>query len=249
MRRPAARGLAISIATVIALASAGCSGSIAPTAQPTVEPTTASVAPTPSLLAPTPTVAPRPSGTLAWPTAFNIEFKPGTYAASPPFGIPFTIRIAETGWFSGHADPEFVDLLRFDGLAVHEWPSQMVAFGELDHVRGRAGPVNVTGMTPRTALQLLADRADLDAGDIVAQSLIGLDGARADVHADANDTPLLGKGSVELRQGPQLDMRLVLLDGEGGMLMVGVLAPPGGVEAAWEHAQSILETVRLSSPG
>src|SRR5215207_4370216 len=62
-----------------------------------------------------PTFPPGPSGTLAWPATFDVEFEQATYFSAPPFAIPFTIEVDGPGWFSGHLHPDFFDLLRFDG--------------------------------------------------------------------------------------------------------------------------------------
>jgi hypothetical protein len=183
-----------------------------------------------------------------WPATFGVELH-GTYWSDPPFRIPFAIRVDEAGWFSGHLDDVFVDLQRFDGMTTHELPNRLLGFGDPDHVRGGDGDVPVTGLGPDAALDLLAGRASLKTSNRAEQSLFGLIGARLDVHSSTNSNPLFGNGTDNFGLGPELDVRLVLLPFRGRLLVVAVLAAPGDLDGAWEHALPILATVRLSSPG
>ena len=92
----------------------------------------------------------------------------GTYFTSPPFVIPLTVEISEAGWYAGHLNPVFIDLQRYDGVEVGGIPSRMLAFGWPENVRGNDGPVPVAGLTPETALDLLADPYVCEAPEVEA---------------------------------------------------------------------------------
>lgn len=181
----------------------------------------------------------------AWPKVFDIELDVATYWSSPPFRIPFAITITEPGWYSAHLHDDFFDFMRFDGVP-HKFPTLMVGFGDPDHVRGGDGDVAVDDLTPAAALDLLEARASLVATNRSDVELLGLQGARIDLHSATGSNPIFGTAEGNFGLGPELDVRLVLLQRPGRLLVVAVLAPPGGLDAAWDRALPILETVRLS---
>jgi hypothetical protein len=181
----------------------------------------------------------------AWPATFDVEMH-GTYWSAPPFRIPFSITVDAAGWYSGHLHDTFVDLQRFDGITPHQFPNRMLGFGDPDHVRGPDGDVDVAGLTPDAALDLLAGRASLKTGGRAPQVLLGLHGARLDLHSVTSSNPLFGNGSDNFGLGPQLDVRLVLLPREGRLFVVAVLAAPGDLNGAWDQALPMLTTVSLA---
>jgi hypothetical protein len=181
---------------------------------------------------------------LAWPTAFDVPLQ-GTYWSSPPFRIPFSITIEEAGWVAGHLHAEFVDLQRFDGMAQHRFPNRMLGFADPEHVRAGEGNVPVAGLTPDAALDLLTQRASITATNRAPQALLGLAGARMDLHSVTSSNPLFGGEAGDFGLGPELDVRLVLLPLEGRLFVLAVLAAPGDLDGAWEQALRIVETIRL----
>jgi hypothetical protein len=231
----------------MAITIAACAPAAVPSAHP--PPSAAAASPGPTSR-PTPTIAPviatPPPGTTAWPTRFDVEMH-GTYWSAPPVRIPFGITVDEAGWYSGHLHDTFVDLQRFDGITPHQFPNRMLGFGDPDHVRGGGGDVDVAGLTPDAAFDILAGRASLKTGNRATQALFGLHGARLDLHSVTSSNPLFGNGSDNFGLGPELDIRLVLLPRDGRLLVVAVLAAPGDLDGAWDQALPILETVRLAS--
>lgn len=240
---------------LITVVLAGCSTAAVSTATPATAPpasptATATVAASPAATptrapTPRPTVPPTPPpGVAAWPKAFDIEMS-GTYWSTPPFTIPFTITVEEPGWFSGHLHPTFVDLQRFDGITPHQFPNRMLGFGDPSHFGAAGSPVDATTLTPDAALDLLADRASLTTTNRTPQQLLGLQGARMDLHSATDNNPLFGDPGGNFGLGPQLDVRLVILPRDGRLFVVAVLAAPGDLDAAWEQALPILESVEL----
>ncbi len=192
-----------------------------------------------------PTILPRPSGTLPWPTAFAVEMAAGTWFTSPPFLVPLAITVSEAGWYAGHINPVFIDLQRFDGVEVGTFPTRMLAFGWPENVRGDGGPVPVEGLTPAAALDLLAGRGSLTAGERAPVELFGLAGERIDLHSDFGNTSIFGTADGDFGLGPELDLRLAALTLGEGLLMVGVLAPAADLEDAWDQALPMLESVEV----
>lgn len=170
----------------------------------------------------------------------------GTYWTSPPFQIPFAITVEEPGWFSGHLHNDFLDLQRFDGITPHQFPNRMLGFADPDTIRGGDGAVDVGGLTPDAAFDLLATRASLVIGNRADVELFGLAGSRLDIHSGTGNNPVFGSEGGNFGLGPELDVRLVLLPRNGRFFVVLVLAVPGDLDDAWDQALPILETVRLS---
>lgn len=171
-----------------------------------------------------------------------------TYWSSPPFAIPFTITVDEAGWFSGHLNSEFIDLQRFDGMAQHQFPNRMLAFGDPEHIRGNDGEVDDEGLAPDAALDLLAARSSLTTSTRATVELFGLTGARLDIHSATGNNPIFGGAAGNFGLGPELDIRLILLPLDGGLLVVLVSAKTADLDAAWEQALPLLETVELAGP-
>jgi hypothetical protein len=235
---------------VLVLALAGCSPAVTASATPVVSPSPSPTAASTAAPTTAPTLSPTPApsippGLRAWPTTFDVAVQ-GTYWSTPPFRIPFSITIDGPGWFSGHLHAEFVDLQRFDGMAQHQFPNRMLGFADPGRFRGVDGPVDVAGLTPDAALDLLAGRASLTTTNRAAQELFGLTGARVDVHSATSNNPLFGGEEGDFGLGPQLDIRLVVLPLDGRLLVVAVLAAPGDLDGAWDQALPILESVELA---
>lgn len=237
-------------AAIITLAACGTATAPTPvpsgpgaTVTPTMQPP-ASAAPT-AAATPSATPVPRPSGTLAWPAEFAVELPPGTYFTSPPFVVPMTIAVTEPGWYAGHLNPVFIDLQRFDGIESGSFPTRMLGFGWPENVQGADGPVPVDGLTPAAALDLLAARGSLEPGDRETIELIGLGGEWLDLHSDLANNPLFGTADGNFGLGPELDVRLVALPHAGGLLMLAVLAAADDVDAAWDQALPMLESIQL----
>jgi hypothetical protein len=188
---------------------------------------------------------PRPPGTLPWPTEFAVEMAEGTYFTSPPFVIPMTVTIGEAGWHAGHLNPVFIDLQRYDGVAVGGLPTRMLGFGWPENVRGADGPVPVAGLTPEIAIDRIIERSSIAAGERADVELLGLQGQRVDLHSDLSNNPVFGTADGDFGIQPELDARLAVLPFQDGLLMVAVLAPADDLQDAWEQALPILESVDL----
>jgi len=232
------RWIGAALATTIALV--GCA---APVGSP--GPTIAGTAPAIATPAASPSAAPRPSGTLAWPSAFGVDLAPGTYFSAPPFEVPFTLAVGETGWQTGHLHAEFFDLIRFDGLPETDLPAVLFGFAVPTMVRGAGGNEPAAGMTPDAAIDGLATRADVAATNRTTVDLFGRVGARVDLHADVDNTQLFGGGARNFGLGPERNLRIAAVAFDDGLLLVLVMAPPGEVEEAWNRVQPILASIVL----
>lgn len=238
-------GAAVTLLAACGTSTSSTSAPTPPGTSPAATSGPASAAATTAPAATAPTAVPRPAGSLAWPTGFAIEMDAGTYFSSPPFVIPLTIEISGTGWHAGHLNPVFIDLQRYDGVEVGGFPTRMLAFGWPENVRGNDGPVPVEGLTPSAAVDLLADRGSVAPGERAAVELFGIAGERIDLHSDLSNNPIFGTADGDFGLGPELDVRLVALPLNDGLLMVGVLAPTADLDDAWEQALPMLESVEI----
>jgi hypothetical protein len=246
--------VALALAAVTAVGCApGSSGATATTGATTVAPTTAasslSPAPTPAATPARPTAVPRPSGTLAWPTAFDVELEQATYFSSPPFDVPFTIEVAEPGWFSGHLHGEFFDLLRFDGVPHTGLPTLMLAFGDPEHWFGPDAPVLSAGLSPADAADMTAQVESLTVTNRQPVELIGLSGVSIDVSAAVPNTHVFGGPAGDFGAGPQQPFRMAILERDDRLFVVLVLGEEGDgqdeLDGAWDRAQEVLETIEF----
>ena len=197
--------------------------------------------------APVATPAPRliaePSASpLAFPRT-TAEVVAGRYASDPPFDVPFTFDVPAGGWESMHLNGEFFDIGRFATAERQTAPIRWIAFGHPAHPRrrGRAG----CRTHPEAAATLLSSREDLTAGEAVSFSLAGRDGVRLDLHAPEANTPIFGGPDGAFNLEPSIDIRLGIVPLDDDLLLVFVGAPPGELDAAWDEARPILETVEL----
>ncbi|MBI2780500.1 MAG: hypothetical protein HYX55_01730 [Chloroflexi bacterium] len=231
-----------SVVTIVTLtlALAGCGGAGGSTDPGVPGADDASAGP-----AVTSSAAPRPSGTLSWPSEFGVDLVPGTYFSSPPFDVPFTLTVAETGWQTGHLHSELFDLIRFDGLPETDLPAVLFGFSVPTMVRGAGGNKPAAGMTPDAAIDGLATRADITATNRAGVDLFGRSGARVDLHADVDNTALFGGPAGNFGLGPERNVRIAAVAFGGGLLLVLVMAPPGEVEEAWDRVQPILASIAL----
>ena len=247
-RRSAAAGLALLVAACTTATSTPSATRPAGQAPSTgASPSPAGTAAFPPGAAPSPSApaVPRPSGTNAWPAAFNVELAAGRYFTAPPFGIGLTLAIGEPGWFSGHLHPEYIDLLRFDGVTHDELPTRVIGFQRPLHVRGADGTVPVGGLTPDQAIDLLAGRASLELRNRRGLELFGREGVVVDLGSSLGNNPTFGGEAGELGVGGAQTTRMVVLPNGADLLVVIVVADPDDLDAAWAQAQPILESVEL----
>jgi hypothetical protein len=198
-------------------------GGVAPTGSPvpTVPPT------------PTPTPSPVPTATLSsalrFPSASQIDLEPGRYRSSPPFDVGFTFDIPHAGWETGHLAPDF-----FDALAASALPQSII---------GADGPVDVTGLDPTAAGQLIAARDDITATAPTRFDFAGLPATRLDLSADQPGVKLFGGAVGDFTLDQTMEARLILAPLDDELMLVLVTAPKGGLENTWLKALPILGSV------
>jgi hypothetical protein len=198
----------------------------------------------PAAPATTPAPSASPAPAIAFPTTTGEVLVSGRYDSQPPFNIPFTFEVPAGGWESMHLHGEFFDIGRFATEERQTAPARWIAFGDPEHVRG-SEDVPDTDLTPAEAAALLAGRTDLTAGEPVPFSLDGREGVRLDLHAPEPNTPIFGGPDGDFGLEPSIDIRIGFLPLENGLLVVFVGAPPNELDAAWEEAQPVLDSVDL----
>jgi hypothetical protein len=197
---------------------------------------------------PTPAISPLPtpagSAPLPFPTAFAAELVPGRYSSSPPFDLPFTFQVAEVGWVAGHLHGEFFDIQHYEGRRPSGAPARVLAWALPAFVRGSAD-VPASDLTPAAAIDLLADRVDIVDSNRAEVALLGRRGARLDLHAIEDNTPVFGGPGGTFGLSVAHDVRLVALPIEGGLLLLLVSAEPDELEAVWLQSLEIIESMEL----
>jgi hypothetical protein len=197
---------------------------------------------TPATPAPTQSPSPAPSA-LAFPRTNGVVVA-GRYASDPPFDVPFTFEVPADGWESMHLHAEFFDIGRFAAEERQTAPIRWIAFGHPAYIRGDE-EAPAAGLTPEAAATLLSSREDLVASAAVPYSFAGRDGVRLDLHAPQANTPIFGGPDGAFNLEPSIDIRLGIVPLEEDLLLVFVGAPLGELDAAWDEALPILESVDL----
>ena len=228
------------LAVVVAACGDGSPGASGVSTAPTETANgTIDASPAPSAEQPTGSSA---TSVLRWPQASGIDLEPGRYASSPPFDVAFTFEVSEDGWESAHLHGEFFDLIRDvdpDGL-----PARWLAFGRPEYIGVEPG-TPATGMSVDEAIALIRARDDIRAADPEPFELDGRGGTRIDLHTLAPDTKLFGGEDGAFGQGPNQDIRLGVVEHDGGLLLVLVLAAASDLDAAWHQVQPILDSLAL----
>ena len=203
-----------------------------------------------AVLACTPVATPAPTGSpspapsaRAFPRTTG-EVVAGRYSSDPPFDIPFTFDVPADEWESMHLHREFFDIGRFATAERQTAPIRWIAFGHPGHIRGDED-VPAADLTPEAAATLLSARDDLSASEAVPYAFAGRDGIRLDLHAPEPGTPIFGGPDGAFNLEPSIDIRLAIVPLDDNLLLVFVGAPPGELDAAWDEAQPILDSVDL----
>jgi hypothetical protein len=192
---------------------------------------------------PAPSRSPGPSPNAFPPTTGEV-LAAGRYTSSPPFDVPFAFAIGADGWETMHHHCEFFDIGRFATADRQTAPVRWIAFGHPKHIGGD-DDVAAAGLSPEEAAALLAARDDLMASEVVPFSLAGLEGVRLDLHAPNSDTPIFGGPDGAFNLEPSIDIRLGIVPLDDDLLLVFIGAPPDELDAAWDEAQPVLESVDL----
>ncbi len=246
MTRMTLRFGALGLTALLAACGGGGVGTLGPTATtPATVPTaTPTVASTPATTEPPAvTFAPAPSGHLAVPGEFEIELDPGRYWSSPPFELGFSFDVDQPGWIAGHLNAEFFDIQRDEDGGGPEWPQSILAFGLPGFVRG-ATNIPAEELTPAEAVAALQGRASLGASNVQELTLFGREAVSVDLRPTVQ-SPVFGAADGTFTVGTELDARLVFVPLEDRLLAVIVQGTPGELEATWEEALPILESIDL----
>jgi len=184
-----------------------------------------------------------PSGHLAVPSRFGVELEPGRYWSSPPFEVGFSFVVSQPGWIAGHLNAEFFDIQRDADGGGPDWPQSILGWGLPAFVRGD-GDIPVADLTPSEAVAELRARPSLGAANVVEQELFGRPAVRVDLHPLVQ-SPVFGGPGGTFSAGPPLDARVVFVPYEQRLLVVVLQSGVGDLEARWQEALPILESVEL----
>jgi hypothetical protein len=121
-------------------------------------------------------------------------------------------------------------------------PERIVAFAHPVWIRGAAN-VDVADLAPADAVELLVARADLETANVTEMELLGRDAVRVDLHAPVPMIPVFGGDDGTFRQDTAHDARLVVLSIDAGLLLLISLAATDDLDAAWEDALPIFESI------
>ena len=179
---------------------------------------------------------------MPFPSHSEVALQPGRYTSSPPFDIPFTFAIPNSGWESAHLHGEFFDVVRLDGPNPGQ-PTRWVAWAHPDTIHG-AAPVAATGLEPQEAAATVAANSDLVATETNLFEFAGVSGVQLDVHA-AQPAPLFGGPAGNFVLVPSHHARLGFVRVGTELVAVMCLASADELDAACAEVQPILDSVQL----
>jgi hypothetical protein len=161
---------------------------------------------------------------------------PGRYTY-PGFAPRIELEVGD-GWQVAHLMPEFVDVARQD-----EGGFSAIMFQRPARIFGPPGGAPAT--TPDEAVELLRQNDGLEVSDPVAAEVGGLAGLEVDLIATAQDTQVFAGAQPLLGIGPDNDVRLAFFAVDGGVLSIGLVSPPGAMDAWSLIAQPVLDSIRI----
>ena len=153
----------------------------------------------------------------------------------------FTPRVELTvgdGWQNAHLVPEF-----FDVVQVRNSDFRAVMFHHPARIFGP--PEGGSATTPQEAVALLRQNDGLEVSTPTPIEIGGRNGLQVDLIAANDDTQVLAGAQPLLGIGPTNDVRLAFFAVGDGVLVIGLVSPPGEM-AAWAlTAQPVLDSVTI----
>jgi hypothetical protein len=181
------------------------------------------------------------TGDLASPRRSAAELAEGPLQAGRYAYAAFTPRVELTvgdGWQNAHRVPEF-----FDVVQVRDGDFWAVMFHHPARIFGP--PEGGSATTPEEAIELLRENDGLELSTPTPIEIDGRNGLQVDLFAATEDTQVLAGAQPLLGIGPTNDVRLAFFAVEGGVLVIGLVSPPGEM-AAWAlTAQPVLDSVTI----
>jgi hypothetical protein len=231
----------LTVPLLVACAAASPSPSPSPGSIATPSPAASAVS-TPTA---TPGISASPSPLaplLEFPDTTGVELAPGRYSGQPPFDIPITFEIADSGWGSAHLHGDFLDVIQPARVGVP--PTRWVAFALPETLHG-ATELPAQGTSPAAAIAAFAARDQLTVTDPEPYSIAGLEGLAADISTDASGLDLFGGPGGDLQLDPAYDLRLIAVPYAESLFLALVFAPQGELAQAWQVSQPIIDSIVL----
>ena len=232
---PGRTALIVSVALV---AVAGACSSPAGSTRPALPGSTATSAGASPTAEPTATATPVSSPPTAMRTLppHSVAIEPDEYGWDR-FEPAVSFRL-DAGWSIGHDHDEFFDLFRGD-----DFPA--VAFGRFTDVY--TGPTRFVPITDAaTVVASLGVYRGITVTDVAPTAIAGLRGQRLDLRVSIEQSALFRGAGGTFHLDPGFAVRYHVLDlPGGGVLLVGIMAHEGGLEAAIEAATPILSSLTV----
>jgi hypothetical protein len=218
-------------------ALAGCGQPPAGTASPATPP--------PSL----PPETPVPSPTSTPPTlpagvAFVHDgvLAPGTYwfCGFEPW---LQLEVDGPGWEVGHFHDEEFDLFlngTFPSIGFARFPAVATAASSASSAGSSIAATSIAAI-----LEAWRSNPRIVIAEVGPVTIAGLAGTTVDVRVTAEQTPLFGAGSAAFKFNPGLDSQFHLLAVDGGVVEVFIVGQKGGLDAAIEAVQAIVDSLRV----
>lgn len=179
--------------------------------------------------------------TDASPTAPPIELAEGDHAAGTYTYSPFEPRIRLTlpndDWTTFHLTPDFFDV-------AQETDDDAVVVMFLDPIAFLSpGEDEIQPATTGEAIETFAAHEGATISAPRAVEIGGLEGLEVDAHFEIDDTHVIRVSGGDIGFGPNSDIRLAVLEADGGLLVIGLSAPAGRMAQAEELTEPVRDSI------
>ena len=95
------------------------------------------------------------------------------------------------------------------------------------------------------AIELLADHDGATLSEPRPVEIGGLSGLEVDASYEIENTHVIRVSAGNIGFGPTSDVRLAVLEADGGLLVIGLVAPTGHMDEAEELTQSVRDSIAI----
>jgi hypothetical protein len=149
------------------------------------------------------------------------------------------LELPDDNWTTFHLIPDFFDVAQeTDDGPVSVMFLDPIAFLDAE---GQEAPA----ATPQQAIVLLADHEGTTLSEPRPVEIGGLSGMEVDADFAIDNTHVIRVSGGDIGFGPTNDVRLAVLEADQGLLVIGLVAPSGRIEAAEALTQPVRDSIRI----
>ena len=162
----------------------------------------------------------------------------GTYTYSQ-FAPRIEVTLPDDEWTTFHLIPDFFDV----AVETEEGPVAVMFLDPIVFLS--AEEEGAQAATPREAIELLADHDGTTLSEPRPVQIGGLSGLEVDANFEIDNTHVIRVSGGDIGFGPNSDVRLAVLEADGGLLVIGLVAPTGHMDEAEEITKRVRDSIAI----